>query len=71
MSEYILLKVTPPAGKERGCISHKDIPVEHLFGNPNWQMDKIDDYYIKFTCMQCGEVRLFQRVTERTLLTIL
>lgn len=51
-----------------GCISHKDIPIEHLFANSNWKMDQDGDLIYKFTCLQCGQVRIYKRLTEKTLL---
>lgn len=49
------------------CASHRDIPIEHLFGNTNWTMERIEKT-VKFTCQQCGEVRTYLQVAEKTLL---
>lgn len=55
-------------GQVPPCKSHEGILAEHLFGNTNWQMQWLDDSFVEFTCMYCGEVRIYKRLTEKVLL---
>lgn len=65
---YIFLDAIDGEGKP--CLSHTDITIEHLFGNTNWTMitDVDDPMIVYFICGQCGQIRRYRKVTEKTLL---
>lgn len=52
-----------------GCKSHKDIPAEHLLGNTNWtRIETGDPMVLSFQCGNCGEIRTYKKLIEKTLL---
>lgn len=67
MSDYTLLWTYPSI---IGCKSHTniDLPPNYFFGNTNWKKEDVDPLHIKFTCLQCGEERMYRRNTEKTIL---
>lgn len=67
-SKYYLLCYSPGI-LVPGCKSHKDIPAEHLLGNTNWtRIDMGDPLIFSFQCGNCGEMRTYKKIIEKTLL---
>lgn len=66
MTAYVLLSIKQKGGS---CKSHRDrgLPFSYFLGNSNWTKSE-EGLITVFTCMQCGEERIFERKTETTLL---
>jgi hypothetical protein len=68
--EYDLIQVIDKSGIISPCKSHVEIPVEYLFGNTNWTFyQSSDPLIVSFECGQCGQIRIYKRKLEKTLLT--
>lgn len=67
-SDYVLVSRMGPGVKENACKSHvEDLPFSYFDGNTNFAK-KAEGITVIFTCSQCGQMLIFHRKTEKTLL---